>query len=550
MIETQSSARQSSKRPRHALAHAVWPLLALTCSIHPAQAASAIPSPKDRWTEACSAMRNATVPANAFGLPTGPATVATAQWQEGEGGKIAHCEITGQIAAKAPNDPPIRFQLNLPRDWNGKAVQFGGAGFNGFVVTGLSPGPGDKPGDPLPLARGYATYGSDSGHSGGGFDGRFGLNPQAMANYSGESVKRTHDAAVALIHRYYQKAPRRVYYAGGSKGGHEGLVAAQRYAADFDGVISFYPAARNQSMVLAWYGMWQAAYSRPGAALNGNKQALLHKAVLKACDGLDGAVDGIVANTQACNAAFAVNQLRCPQGADAGDDCLSDRQIDTLQAAASVLRFPFPMSHGVTSIGPFPVLQGAGLNGFLFDPSGSGEGKGAMYWRFAEQVIPYFDAGKPDFSVSDFNMRDFQPRVQEISAMFDASSPDLDAFHRRNGKMILVQGTIDMLVPPSLTTHWVETLRARYGAALPGFLRYYVQPGYGHGQGEFVLGWNALDALDMWVESGKAPDTPVAVDTRADHHGRTMPLCEEPRYPHFSGHGSMNEASSYTCRLP
>lgn len=489
------------------------------------------------------------VPATAIGLPSRGAVVTSAQSVSATADHRAFCMVKGQIDAANPADPTILFELNLPAAWNGKAVQMGGAGFNGAVVDGLGRSPGQAVGEAVPLAQGYATYGSDSGHQSGGFDGRFGLNAQALANYSGESVKRLHDAASYLIRRYYHRPARRTYYAGGSKGGQEGLVAAQRYGADYDGIVAFYPAAQNQAMVTAWYNMWTAAYARPGAALSPAKQALLTKAVLEACDGLDGVVDGVVANTQACTSTFAVNRLRCPGGGDQGDGCLSDAQIDTLQLAATPYRFPFPLAHGVTQIGPFPVYMGADLNGMIFGRDG-GDGNTAMYHAFFEQVVPYFVLGKADASASDFSVRDHQARMQQISAIFDVSNPDIDRFRARGGKLIIVQGTTDMLVPETMTTAYVETLRQRYGENLRGFVRYYLQPGYGHGLGAFQLGWDALKAVDEWVETGRAPVHPVARDRNSATAGRTMPLCEQPRYPRYLGTGSPREERNYTCALP
>lgn len=247
----------------------------------------------------CAALTGSMVPSNAFILSTSGATVSAASLVAADptSGTGEFCKLTGQINAAQNGDPPIRFQVNLPSRWNTKAIQFGGGGFNGTVVTGegnVSNAPSTAQ---TPLERGYTTYGSDSGSTP---DGSFGLNAQALANYSGESVKRTRDAAMALTGTYYKQKPTRTYYIGGSKGGHEGLVAAQRYAADYDGVVAYYPANQNQAMVHSWDRMWRTAYGTPGGSLNSAEMALLKTKVLDTCDSLDGLADGIVGNVDGC----------------------------------------------------------------------------------------------------------------------------------------------------------------------------------------------------------------------------------------------------------
>lgn len=336
----------------------------------------------------------------------------------------------------------------------------------------------------------------------------------------------------------------KVYYAGGSKGGHEGLIAAQRYGADYDGVIAYYPANQNQAMVLSWFAMWEAAYRRSGGAMNAAKQQLLKKKVLEACDALDGVADGIVSNLKSCAATFAVNNLRCPDGTDAGDTCLSDTQISTLLTAATPMEFAFPLANGVTSIGPYPVFNGGDITGTLFDTAGTGA---TTYSALGDPVIRYFIQQNPAATTEGFDYRAWQPRVTQISQLYDATDPNVDAFKQKGGKLIIVQGTTDMLVTHTTTTAYVSRLSDRYGAALPSFAKYFVQPGFGHGGGDFLLKWDSLSALEAWVESGKAPADPIVVDGSAATKGRSRPLCEYPLWPKYKGSGDQNQATSFSC---
>jgi len=215
------------------------------------------------------------------------------------------------------------------------------------------------------------------------------------------------------------------------------------------------------------------------------------------------------------------------------------------------MEFAFPMSNGYTRIGPYPVLLGSSLTGNLFDnpsfPIPLGRGKTNTYFFLGDPVVRMWYRQDPNSSFTDFDYRQYQARIQQISAMYDSSAPAMDAFRANGGKLIIVQGTNDMLVPERATTAYYESVQRRYGVETPTFVRYYVQPGFEHGAGDFAMSWNALAALDTWVESGQAPANPVSMDTNAATRGRTRPLCEYPLFPKYNGSGDLNQAASYTC---
>lgn len=504
-------------------------------------------------TGKCVLLSNSTLPASAIGLPTRGAVVSSATLEpaSSEKGTPEFCKVLGSVAALNPEDPAINFEVNLPTAWNMKTLQYGGGGLNGTVITGLGQFTHGPAGGQTPLAQGYVTFGGDSGHQASALDGTFGMNAQALANYSGESVKRTHDAAAALIQNYYGRSSHRMYHIGGSKGGHEGLVAAQRYASDYDGVVAYYPAGQNPLLVLSWYRMWKAAYGTPGGDLNTAKQQLLKTRALAACDKLDGAEDGIISNTTACRARFDLQALRCTSGADEGDSCLSDTQLATLKTADTPMQLDYPMANGYTSVGPYPVFFATDLAGNLFDnptfPIPLGYGKANGYFYLPDPVIRMWYMQDPASSFTDFDYRRYQTRIQQVSQAYDSSSPDLDRFKARAGKLILVQGTNDMQVPEGATTAYYQALTKRYSGTMTDFVRYYVQPGFGHAAGDFLLTWDSLTALDRWVEAGTAPANPVATDINPKTPGRTRPMCEFPLFPKYSGAGSLTAAASFTC---
>jgi hypothetical protein len=165
----------------------------------------------------------------------------------------AFCKVLGQIAPTDPNAPPIKFAVNLPVEWNGRSLQYGGGGFNGVLITGLRL-PAAYPFDlPSPLARGFVTYGTDSGHESkpGEPPQLCALNDEAFENFAYRSYKKVRDAAVALMVRTYGKPPQKIYFMGSSEGGREGLTMAQRYPDDFDGIFARVP-------VINWVGLQHA----------------------------------------------------------------------------------------------------------------------------------------------------------------------------------------------------------------------------------------------------------------------------------------------------
>ena len=492
---------------------------------------------------ACADLAGATISAKQIDLNSKGAAVQSATLTPADSatGRPEHCTVTAHISPVDTQAPDINVAINLPTEWNSRSMHFGGGGFNGVVVDGLGSVPGsgggDSPVSPItPINRGYVTFGSDSG-SAVGTDpaGSFGLNDEALQNYAGDAVKKTRDTAMAIVKAYYDQLPAQQFFAGGSKGGHEALVAAQRYGDDYDGIIAYYPANQNPALPISWHDILQH-WNSPGGALNDAEQALLYNSVMGVCDGLDGVSDGVIANVSGCNSAFSVEILRCPDTTDMGDWCLSAAQIKTIQSAATPFLFDYKLANGVTSIGAYPVLQGAGLDSETI----------AGYDYFTGGTWPYMVTRDPDLDPATFDYLDWKSRIKKLSKMYDAVDPNIDKFHKDGGKLLIVQGTTDNLVTPAMTSWYVDRLDERYGDELPSFARYYLQPGYSHGGGAFNLSWDSLSALESWVLNGSAPLDPVATDANPATLGRQMPLCAYPTWPQYTG-GDSTLATSYTC---
>ena len=242
-------------------------------------AAQAIPL-GSKPEEACAALVRADFAASKIDLPSGPAAIdsavivaavafAVAEKAPTPAARItpatpSFCKVLGHIKPIDPTAPNISFQINLPFDWNGRSVQYGGGGFNGMLVTGLGLPPAHPFDKPSPLAQGFVTYGTDSGHltKPGEEPPAFAANDEAFANFAHLSYKKVRDVAVATMQRAYGRGPEKLYFVGSSEGGREGLTMAQRYPADFDGIFARVP-------VINWAGLQHAGW-RSGLATMGD----------------------------------------------------------------------------------------------------------------------------------------------------------------------------------------------------------------------------------------------------------------------------------------
>ncbi|MGK5559006.1 tannase/feruloyl esterase family alpha/beta hydrolase, partial [Actinomadura kijaniata] len=361
--------------------------------------------------EACARLAGLAIPASAIGLPTGGGHVrqATPVPASGQGASAvgAHCRVDAALRPVDPEAPDILMRVALPVAWNGKAMMFGGGGYDGTIpnIAGNVPyGPPDRP---TPLGRGYATFAGDSGHQAApdfqpttSLDGSFAANDEALRNFAGDALKKTRDAAIYLIgERYGGARPSRSYFAGGSTGGREGLAVAQRWPRDFDGVIAVYPAWNAATLDL-FFGYEARVLSRPGAFPGPAEQELLHRSVVDACDGGDGLRDGVVSNERGCR--FDPRVLRCT--AHPAGPCLTDRQIRAVRALSSPLRLPYRLASGETGYPGFPFLSGAAMTTPLLGmgttapahPMPKTSGYGVQFWdqwiRYAVTRDPAHDS--------------------------------------------------------------------------------------------------------------------------------------------------------------
>jgi feruloyl esterase len=519
------------------------------------------------------------ITANVIGLPTRDARitsavlVAASPESADPNGTVSpavpeYCRVVGSIAPVDPTAPDILFQVNLPTAWNGKAVQYGGGGFNGTLVTGLSPLNQAPPDVAAPLSHGFATFGTDSGHQAAALPEiqAFALNDEALMNFAYASYKKTRDVAVELVKRRFGRPPSRTYYFGTSEGGREGLTMAQRFPADYDGVVSMVP-------VINWVALQHAGHrsgvaQQNGGWLNPRKVSLLQQAVLNACDALDSLPDGIVSNFEACGSKFDGARLRCPDGADTGDSCLSDPQIAAVALVRAPYTFTFPLANGVTTYPGYGVGGEAQPGGFsqwvtaarpaaFPSPAASGQG---LAWQYGNGAIRHFIVGNALTDPFSYSPDAHRERVRQVSELMDSTNPDLSEFHRRGGKLILKEHMADYAQSPFAGIEYYKAVVTTMGqATVDQFVRLYVTPGANHG-GNGVSGTSGqaipqyidlLGVLDAWVDRKQPPAEPLVQTGQAARPPHTVsasrPMCRYPAFPRYKGAGDPNLASSFAC---
>jgi pimeloyl-ACP methyl ester carboxylesterase len=543
----------------------------------------------------CTAERvGASIPTSAIGEPVRAVTLSPPSWVESANGAPAHCRVNGSMAPidTASTARPINFSVVLPASWSGRASQLGGGGMNGVVPNLTGGGPGAQ--GPSLLERGFATYGSDSGHQSAfgarGAAGRgappgvnvsddWALNEEAIRNLGYAQMKKTHDAAMIIIEHAYGERPRFNYYIGNSQGGREALTVAQRYPADYDGIAANVPIVGFSTLMLApelirIHEKPQANWVTPA------KVNAIRGEFVRQCDALDGLADGIINHYMACRAIFDVTQgarnrrpwaaKRCPNNVDpnpadtSADACLTDGQISTLEFTYSRYSFATPLAHGTRSFGMWVPNT---------DPSGSGL---ILNARFRGQEGAADDAPMHAhlgvLGVTGFLMRDlsanpleyieggtFNRRREALSAMLDGTNPDLSAFQKRGGKMVVTIGTNDTLASPGAQLDYYQSVLDTMGrATVDRFARFFVMPQTGHGLSGTSYGasgggtsmpsaaipnrYDQLSLLFDWVEHNSAPGMSVTVTAGE----RSLPLCSYPSYPRYRS-GDAASASSYAC---
>jgi len=450
-------------------------------------------------------------------------------------GGWAACDVRGVIA------PQVQFQALLPTStWRQLYLQTGCGGFCGTVNISAPASTGCAP-----LTGGQFVLASDNeGHYGtAAFDGTFGMDPELRADFGYRSEHKLAVLMKQLIKIFYAKPAARSFYDGCSQGGHEGLMEAQQYPNDFDGIVSGAPAHITQPLNV-WYQAWNAlANLDPDGTsiLTAAKVAVLHRAAVKAC----GAANGLIMDPMACH--FDPGSIRCAATATDATSCLSAAEVGAARKLYSGprdergrLMYPGWQVPG-SELEWVPWVVPASPGGFTIDPV------------IALNAIRYlaYPGINPKLGLKDvpFTEAGFREIMKATSGIFDATNPDLSTFRNAGGKLLIWHGLADPAISPIGTIAYYQAVQDQMGGAkaTQKFARLFLMPGMAHcAGGEGPSSFDALSAIVEWVERGKAPDSLLTTQPS----GSTNPVRSLPAYPYplmatYNGTGNVDIASSY-----
>jgi hypothetical protein len=496
-----------------------------------------------------------------------------------------HCEVTGVTQERVATDGQhyaIRFHLRLPFEWNGRFFFQGGGGSNGNLGDALG---GYSPAAPAALTQGFAVVSQDSGHdntlnndpSHGGVL-VFGFDETARANYGHSSLPVVSKAAKAIITKFYGSPAHHSYFVGCSKGGEEGMVLAQRYPEEFDGIAAGAPGMSlpRAAVEEAWDTQALASsiqrdttgttsLKQLTAAFSDADLALVRESVLAACDQDDGAADGIVGDFTRCTAKKVLPQLRTHRCTGAKSaSCLSGAQIGALTRLMSgahdskghALYSDWPWDTGIASPGwrlwKLGIDGGPpSLNVVLGGPS--------LASLFTTPPTP-IDAA-PQRALNFLLQFDFDrdaARIYATNAEFPTSawnnisarSADLSGFRARHGKLIVTHGVSDPVFSINDTLTWWRAVNKRSAGKADSFVRVFPVPGMNHcGGGPATDSFDVMPPLVEWVEKDRAPEQLLASSAPASPWPkRTRPLCVYPTVARYKGSGDIESAASFECR--
>lgn len=433
----------------------------------------------------------------------------------------AHCRIAAVL--KPSDDSRIGIEVWLPdTNWNGKFDAVGNGAWAGvFSYAAMTSA----------LEQGYATASTDTGHK--ERDGSFALgHPEKLIDFAYRAPHEMTVASKAIITAFYGRGPRLSYWDGCSTGGRQALMEAQRYPEDFDGIIAGDPAFDQTHIYAAAIELFRATST---AKLSPAKYALLNNAVLAACDALDGVKDGIVADPRQCH--FDASTLLCKNG-DA-ENCLTATQVDAVKTAYGPV---------VTKSGKVIAPRFELGNKLGWDILTGGEAPGTA----AVDTFRYLTYQDPHWDWHSFDLeRDTAEADRKGAAWMNAINPDLSAFKKHGGKLLIYHGWNDQLISPEFTVNYYRDVLERMGPKQDDWLRLFMVPGMLHCRGGPAPDhFNPIGALERWRESNQAPDRIVAAHVTDNRVDMTRPLCPFPQVAHWTGAGSTTDAANFVCKAP
>jgi feruloyl esterase len=434
----------------------------------------------------------------------------------------AHCRVA--VVMTPSSDSHIEMELWMPAaGWNGKFEAEGGGGWAGVISF---PAMADA------LKEGYATASTDTGHKGG--DAIFALgHPEKVIDFSYRSLHEMALKSKAIIQAFYGRPARLSYWNGCSTGGRQGLTEAQRFPDDYDAIVAGAPA-NYETHLHAWSMMvGMATHETKESFLARADIEVLHKAVLGACDAIDGLKDGLINDPRKCH--FDPSVLLCKGGESKG--CLTAPQVEAVKklytpakTKSGKLIFP-PMEPG--SELSWNVLAG-----------------GSEPAELVQGTFKYLAHEDKNWDWHTFDL-DKDTALADSKDIIDAINPDLSKFKAHGGKLLMYHGWADGLIAPENSINYYNSVLKKMGGRQSDFVRLFMVPGMQHCRGgEGPNQFNVMGALERWRESGTAPDQIIAYHVTGNTVDRTRPLCPYPQVAVYSGVGNIDDAANFSCKMP
>ena len=431
-----------------------------------------------------------------------------------------HCRV--KMVLKPSPDSNINAEIWLPASsWNGKFMAVGNGGFGGSIQ-----GYGEMANH---LALGYATAGNDTGHSAAdGPGGMFGLgHPDKIVDFAYRAMHEMTAKSKQIIDEFYGRGPQFSYYKGCSTGGRQGVMAAQRYPEDFDGIIVGALANRHIQMHTAGVARSIELYRHPDQVVSGAKAQMVSDAVMNKCDTLG---EGFLNNPRAC--AFDFRTLACRPGST-GDDCLTPGELKTVERHYGGLR---------NSKGEL-IFSGQALGNAIPPQRAPTTTPGGGY-----DTVRIWGFQNENYDWRTFDLDRDMPIINKAVGFVDAVNPDLSAFKKRGGKLIMYAGWGDTGITPENTVLYYESVLQQMGIDQADWIRLFMVPGMGHcggGPGPNRVDWTA--ALEQWREKNAAPAQLMGSNAQS---GLSRPICPYPQYAKYDGSGDLKDASNWACAAP
>lgn len=434
----------------------------------------------------------------------------------------AFCRV--EFTVKPSSDSDIKVEIWLPATgWNNKFEANGNGGFSGSITPNtLAAG----------VRLGYATSMTDTGHEGGSASFALG-HPEKVIDFGYRSVHEMAVQGKAIIKAFYGEAPKYSYWNGCSAGGRQGMIEAQRYPEDFDGIVAGSPGLNWTGRAVLAIAIGQAVHKEEASLIPPAKFAAIHKAAVEACDAKDGVKDGIIENPKECK--FDPGAIEC-KGAD-GPDCLTSAQVATAKAIYA------PVVNTRTKKVAVPGFEPGSELGWNTMAGANPFGIGVDLMR----DVVFQD---PNWDYKTFNFGSDLDKAYKEDAASDALDPNLKAFVARGGKLISYHGWTDPQISPGSTAMYYDSVLKTMGKKIEDNYRLFMVPGMNHcGGGEGATTFDMLSALTQWVEQKKAPDQIIATKAAANGQPeRSHPLCPYPEVAVYKGSGSPDDAANFSCK--